>query len=79
MKVTNPKFKITPSFIIELIMIALGSAIYGLSINMISIPNQLTDGGLSGISLLLFHWWKVNLGFSTLILNIPLILIGFRF
>ena len=79
MKVTNLKFKITPSFIIELIMIALGSAIYGLSINMISIPNQLTDGGLSGISLLLFHWWKVNLGFSTLILNIPLILIGFRF
>nr|TVV06251.1 YitT family protein [Lactobacillus jensenii] len=79
MKVIKPKFPITPSFIIELIMIALGSAIYGLSINMISIPNQLTDGGLSGISLLLFHWWKVNLGFSTIILNIPLILIGFRF
>ena len=55
MKVIKPKFPITPSFIIELIMIALGSAIYGLSINMISIPNQLTDGGLSGISLLLFH------------------------
>ncbi|WP_240404065.1 YitT family protein [Lactobacillus jensenii] len=79
MKVIKPKFPITPSFIIELIMIALGSAIYGLSINMISIPNQLTDGGLSGISLLLFHWWKVNLGFSTIILNIPLILIDFRF
>ncbi|WP_027825551.1 YitT family protein [Lactobacillus psittaci] len=71
--------KISSHFLIELIMIAIGCAIYGLSIDMISIPNQLTDGGLSGITLLIYHWWKINPGLSTLILNIPLILIGFRY
>lgn len=65
--------------IIELIMIALGCAIYGLSLDMISVPNKLADGGISGISLLLRHVWGINMGLSTLVLNVPLILLGYRF
>ncbi|WP_025080674.1 YitT family protein [Lactobacillus hamsteri] len=60
-------------------MIALGCAIYGLSLDMISVPNKLADGGLSGISLLLRHFWGINMGLSTLVLNIPLIILGYRF
>lgn len=63
----------------ELFMIALGCAIYGLSLDMISVPNKLADGGISGICLILRHFWGINMGLSTLVLNIPLIIIGYRF
>ncbi|MDF7638878.1 YitT family protein [Lactobacillus sp. ESL0791] len=71
--------KINSKTIFELLMIALGCAIYGLSLDMISVPNKLADGGISGISLLLKHFWGINMGLSSLILNIPLLLLGYRF
>lgn len=71
--------KINKSTFIDVLMIAIGCAIYGLSLDLISVPNQLADGGLSGISLILRHFWNINMGLSTLVLNIPLILLGYRF
>lgn len=71
--------RINKATFIDLLMIALGCAIYGISLDMISVPNKLADGGLSGISLILHHFWGINMGLSTLILNIPLILLGYRF
>jgi len=71
--------RINKATFIDLLMIALGCAIYGISLDMISIPNKLADGGLSGISLILRHFLGINMGLSTLILNIPLILLGYRF
>lgn len=43
--------KINKHTLIEICMIALGCAIYGISLDMISVPNKLADGGISGISL----------------------------
>lgn len=63
----------------EMLMIALGCAIYGFSLDAISIPNQLADGGLSGITLILRYWWHIDPGLSTLVLNIPLIILGWRY
>ncbi|WP_438450674.1 YitT family protein [Lactobacillus kitasatonis] len=71
--------RINKATLIDLLMIALGCAIYGISLDMISVPNKLADGGLSGISLILRHFWGINMGLSTLVLNIPLILLGYRF
>lgn len=71
--------KINSKLYLELFIIALGCAIYGFGIDAISIPNRLADGGLTGITLILFHWWQINPGLSTLILNIPLIIIGYRY
>lgn len=71
--------KLTKRNILELFMIMFGCAIYGLSLDMISAPNQLTDGGISGITLLLRHFWGINMGLSSLLLNIPLIILGYRF
>ena len=71
--------RINKATLIDLLMIALGCATYGISLDMISVPNKLADGGLSGISLILRHFWGINMGLSTLVLNIPLILLGYRF
>ncbi|MCT7707004.1 MAG: YitT family protein, partial [Lactobacillus iners] len=43
------------------------------------IKNQLADGGISGVTLLLRYWFKINPGISTLVLNIPLIIIGYKY
>ena len=71
--------KINKKSIMELLMIMIGCAIYALSLDMISVPNKLTDGGISGITLLLRHFWGINMGLSSLLLNIPLIILGYRF
>ncbi|GFZ26984.1 YitT family protein [Lactobacillus corticis] len=71
--------KIKQKTIVELFMIALGCALYGLSLDMISVPNQLADGGISGITLILRHFWGIDMGVSTLLLNIPLFLLGYHF
>lgn len=63
----------------EMLMIALGCAIYGFSLDAVSIPNQLADGGLSGITLIIRYWWHIDPGLSTLVLNIPLIILGWRY
>ena len=63
----------------ELIMVSLGCAIYALSLDMISVPNQLADGGLSGVTLILHHFWNIDMGLATLVLNIPLIILGYRY
>ncbi|MBP2058033.1 uncharacterized membrane-anchored protein YitT (DUF2179 family) [Lactobacillus colini] len=71
--------KISSKTIVDLIMITLGCAIYGLSLDMISVPNKLADGGISGITLIIRHFWGINMGISTLVLNIPLIILGYKF
>lgn len=71
--------KINQTTILDLSMIALGCAIYAVSLDMISVPNKLADGGISGIALILRHFWGINMGLTTLVLNIPLILLGYRF
>lgn len=75
----KPKFKWTTSDTINILMIALGSAIYAFSVDMVSIPNKLADGGLSGFTLIIRHFWGVNPGLSTFIINIPLIFLGFKY
>ncbi|MCT7893955.1 MAG: YitT family protein, partial [Lactobacillus iners] len=60
----------------DLLFIALGASIYAFSLDAINIKNQLADGGISGVTLLLRYWFKINPGISTLVLNIPLIIIG---
>lgn len=60
----------------QLFFITLGCSIYAFSLDAISIPNKLADGGISGIALLLRYWFHINPGLSTLLLNIPLINIG---
>ncbi len=65
--------------IIDLIMIGFGCLLYAFSIVFFNINNNLADGGLNGISLILKALFQINPSYSTIFLNIPLILIGFYF
>lgn len=62
----------------DILMISIGTGFYGWSLININIPNQLAEGGLSGITLILLALFNWNPAYSNLILNIPLLLIGYR-
>ncbi|OMF33832.1 hypothetical protein BK133_13675 [Paenibacillus sp. FSL H8-0548] len=60
------------------IPILLGTAIYAFGLQYFVIPNQLMEGGVTGISVLLNYAAGIPLSISTLVLNIPLFLLGLK-
>ncbi|GEP18685.1 YitT family protein [Pediococcus argentinicus] len=65
--------------LIDFLMIALGCCLYGLGLAVVNIPNNLAEGGVTGITLIIRALLKIDPAFSTIAINIPLILIGYRF
>lgn len=62
----------------SLLPISLGTAIFAFGLHYFIIPNQLMEGGLTGIALLLKYVLNLPPSLTTLLLNIPLFYIGWR-
>ncbi|MBC7364827.1 MAG: YitT family protein, partial [Candidatus Aminicenantes bacterium] len=59
--------------------IIIGSAVMGLGYSLFLIPFHLVPGGVSGISIILNYLFKLPVGLLTIILNIPIFLLSFKF
>ncbi len=64
-------------FIKETLITATGCIFMALGIVMFLLPNQLSSGGLSGIATVLYYVFKVNIGTTTLLLNIPFFVVAY--
>ncbi|WP_027417515.1 YitT family protein [Aneurinibacillus terranovensis] len=62
----------------NILAIIFGSAIMGFGINYFNIANRLSEGGITGITLLLKYIFNWDPGVTNLILNIPLLILGWR-
>lgn len=60
----------------DIIIILIGTALYAFGLVNINIANDLAEGGVTGVTLILLALFKINPAYSTLLINIPLILIG---
>ncbi len=60
----------------ELCGIILGAGIYGLAVTGINIPSKLADGGVTGIALLLHNLFGFAPSITSLLFNLPLLLIS---
>ena len=60
----------------EIVLIIIGTSIYAFGLVYLNIANQLAEGGVSGITLILKALFGIDPAYSTLFINIPLILIG---
>jgi len=60
----------------EVVMIMVGTSIYAFGLVYLNIANHLAEGGVSGITLILRALFEIDPAYSTLLINIPLILIG---
>lgn len=61
-----------------IIPIIVGTAVYAFGLLFFIIPNQLMEGGVTGITVLLNYAFNIPPSLSTLLLNIPLFLLGLK-
>ena len=73
---TKRKFVKIRYFSIELIQIIIGTAIIAFGTTLFLLPNQLSAGGFSGIGTITYYLLGIQLGTTTLTLNIPLFIIS---
>ncbi len=62
----------------NLLLICVGTAIYAFGLHYFVISNELMEGGVTGISLLLHYIASIPPWLTTLIVNIPLFYLGWR-
>lgn len=60
-------------------MIVVGSFVYALGLNAFITANGLAEGGLIGLSLLLYYKLHILTGLSFFLFNIPILVVGWRF
>lgn len=66
-------------YLMEMLGILLGTAILAAAFSMFLIPNKIAAGGASGLGILLFHLWRLPVGVTVLLVNIPLFLLAWHF
>lgn len=63
-------------YIKDILFILAGTCLYAFGLVTFNIANELAEGGVTGITLILRALFQINPAYSTLLINIPLILIG---
>jgi uncharacterized membrane-anchored protein YitT (DUF2179 family) len=58
--------------------LALGTAVYAFGLQYFILPNRLMEGGVTGIGVLLNYAASVPVSLSTLLINLPLFLLGWK-
>lgn len=64
--------------IIRMSFLALGAFIAGFSLDCFLVPNNMIDGGIVGISIMLSYITKINLGLLIFFINIPFIFLALQ-
>ena len=62
----------------NMVQILIGCSLSVLAMRGFMIPNHFLDGGVTGISILLHEVFHINISVLTLVLNAPLIFLGYR-
>ncbi|MBV7272692.1 YitT family protein [Clostridiaceae bacterium UIB06] len=66
------------SFIFKVFSIMLGAALASIGLEIFLIPNNIIDGGITGISIMASYLTKLPLGAFILLLNIPFFALGYK-
>lgn len=64
--------------ILSLVMLTIGTIIAAAALECFLIPNTILDGGITGISIIIYKLFKIPLSFLILVLNIPFVYIGYK-
>lgn len=63
---------------IQIILLVIGTLILAVAINLFFLPNNLSTGGASGIALIIYYLYKVPVGLTVILINIPLFIIALK-
>ncbi|MCL6601627.1 MAG: YitT family protein [Paenibacillus sp.] len=62
----------------RIVMIVIGAAMMSVALEIFLVPNQLIDGGITGISIMLSHIFEIPLGILLTLLNLPFLIVGYK-
>ena len=63
-------------FLFDFFKIIFGTFIMAASVSFFLLPNELSSGGFSGIATIIYYIFKVPMGITIVVLNIPLIILA---
>ncbi|MGX6992631.1 YitT family protein [Vagococcus penaei] len=70
--------KLSKQFFLDSLMIFIGTSIFSVGLVNFNMANNLAEGGLTGITLIIYNLFHIKPALSTLVLNIPLLLFGIK-
>jgi len=62
----------------RLILILLGASLMAVALEVFLVPNNIIDGGVTGISILVSHLTGIPLGWFLFLLNLPFLFLGYK-
>jgi uncharacterized membrane-anchored protein YitT (DUF2179 family) len=62
----------------RIIFLFIGAALVSVGLEIFLIPNQVIDGGIVGVSIILSHLTSINIGLFLFLLNLPFLVLGYR-
>ncbi len=65
--------------IYDMILLTVGAFLFALAVNLFIIPNNLGEGGVTGVTIILYYLFQWSPGLVNLIINSFLILVGYKF
>ncbi|MBQ7883852.1 MAG: YitT family protein [Phascolarctobacterium sp.] len=71
--------KFTNTIFYRYAMVAIACVVMGIAFNVFYVPNKLLSGGISGIAGILYYTMDLPIGIVSIILNIPLFILGYKF
>lgn len=77
-KIKKTKLQIFREYLIRAVVIIVGAFITAAALETFLLPNNIIDGGVIGISMMLHYVTEWNLGLLILCINIPFILLAWR-
>ena len=63
---------------LSFLLISLGATLAALALEIFLVPNNIIDGGIIGISIMISYITKVKLSILTFVLNIPFLILGYK-
>ncbi len=78
-KPLSPKAKKVLNIIADNIVWIIGCTLYALAINFFNVPNRISQGGFSGLAIVINYLTDLPVGAVNLLLNVPVLLLALKF
>ncbi|ADU27264.1 YitT family protein [Ethanoligenens harbinense] len=62
----------------RVLLVLLGAALYSIGLEIFLVPNNVIDGGVMGVAIIVSHLSGLPLGLFTFLLNVPFFVIGYK-
>ncbi|MNU66050.1 hypothetical protein D3C71_553540 [compost metagenome] len=66
------------NILLRCMFIIIGAVCYAVALELFLVPNEITDGGVTGISVIASHFTSLPLGMFLFLLNLPFLIVGYK-